>query len=64
MAADIRVAGVSKIALLQYARRINASGGIGAYCHKDFIHIDIGPQRQWRYGCGSKHGKWHKRRRR
>lgn len=64
MAADIRVAGVSKVALLQFARRINGRGGIGAYCHKDFIHIDIGPRREWRYGCGRKHGKWHKHKRR
>ena len=52
MAADIKVAGVSKGALLHFARSLPGRGGIGSYCRNSIVHIDVGPRREWFEGCG------------
>jgi Peptidase M15 len=52
MAMDIRVEGVSKSALIAYARKMPGRGGVGTYCRQSFIHIDAGPNRDWNWGCG------------
>ena len=50
-AADIKVEGVSKYALAQYARSLSGRGGVGTYCSDNSIHIDTGPSREWNW-CG------------
>ena len=51
-AADIKVDHVNKFALAAYARGLSGRGGIGTYCHDSSIHIDVGPKREWNWGCG------------
>ena len=46
LAMDIRMSGVSKVALAKYARSLKA-GGVGLYRRSNFIHIDVGPVRNW-----------------
>jgi len=53
-AADIRVPGVSKKALASYARKLSGVGGVGTYCRSSFVHVDVGPKRNWHWGCGKK----------
>lgn len=45
-AADIRIPGVPLGALNRAAVQLG-SGGVGAYPHEDFIHVDTGPPRVW-----------------
>ena len=54
MAADFKVAGVSKSALLRYVRSMPGRGGIGTYCRTAAVHLDVGPPRQWHQGCRRK----------
>ncbi len=50
-AADIKVKGINKSALTRYAKTLRGRGGVGAYCHDEAVHIDIGPRREWYWGC-------------
>jgi uncharacterized protein YcbK (DUF882 family) len=45
-AIDIRIDGVSIVALHRYLRKLRA-GGVGYYPDSHFVHIDIGPPRHW-----------------
>ena len=53
-AADIRVPGVGKSSLARHLRSLPGRGGVGLYCRSGSVHIDIGPKRQWYWGCGKK----------
>jgi Peptidase M15 len=52
MAADIKLVGVNKGAVARYAAGLPGRGGIGTYCHDSNVHIDLGPRREWYWGCG------------
>jgi Peptidase M15 len=54
LAADIKVAGVSKSAVAQFANRLPGRGGVGSYCHDVSTHIDVGPRRNWVWTCSGK----------
>jgi uncharacterized protein YcbK (DUF882 family) len=54
MAADIEVAGVSEAQVLRYVRKLPGRGGVGTYCRNSMVHVDVGPHREWHYGCGSR----------
>ena len=60
-AIDIRVPGVSTRKLDQAALSLHA-GGVGYYPTSQFVHVDVGPVRQWSFG-GASHGRRHRRRR-
>lgn len=45
-AMDLRIDGVSIVALHRYLRKLRA-GGVGYYPDSHFVHIDIGPPRHW-----------------
>ena len=47
-AIDIRVPGVSTVALRDAALALHA-GGVGFYPVSQFVHVDVGPVRQWQY---------------
>ena len=51
MAADIKVAGISKSKLLRYVRGLPGRGGVGTYCRNSIVHIDVGPRRAWHQRC-------------
>lgn len=53
-AADIQVPGIGKASLARYLRSLPGRGGVGLYCRSRSVHIDIGPKRQWYWGCGRK----------
>jgi Peptidase M15 len=57
MAADFRVPGVGLGKVYRYAASLPGRGGVGTYCHESFMHIDIGPRREWHWGCGKRKGK-------
>ncbi len=57
-AVDLRVAGVSAPLLRDAAKSLDA-GGVGYYPAGQFVHLDVGPVREWTY---SPHAA-HKRRR-
>ena len=61
-AIDIRVPGVSTRQLDQAALSLHA-GGVGYYPVSQFVHVDVGPVRQWSFGGGS-HARRHRRGRR
>lgn len=48
-AIDIRVPGVSTVALRNAALSLHA-GGVGYYPSSQFVHVDVGPVRQWAFG--------------
>lgn len=60
-AIDIRVPGVSTRRLDQAALSLHA-GGVGYYPTSQFVHVDVGPVRQWSFG-GASHTRRHHRRR-
>jgi uncharacterized protein YcbK (DUF882 family) len=60
-AIDIRVPGVSTRMLDQAALSLHA-GGVGYYPTSQFVHVDVGPVRQWSFGAVS-HRRVHRRRR-
>ena len=59
-AIDIRVPGVSTRRLDQAALSLHA-GGVGYYPVSQFVHVDVGPVRQWSFGGG--HSRTHRHRR-
>lgn len=58
-AIDIRVPGVSTRRLDQAALSLHA-GGVGYYPVSQFVHVDVGPVRQWSFG-GRSHTRRHRR---
>lgn len=48
-AIDIRIPGVSTRMLDQVALSLHA-GGVGYYPVSQFVHVDVGPVRQWSFG--------------
>ncbi len=62
MAADIKVANVSQTRLKGYLKRLPGRGGVGTYCNKSIVHIDVGPKRSWHHGCRKKRRYASKRR--
>ena len=46
MAADVRIGGM-ELAQLQKAALVLRGGGVGLYPKSGFVHIDVGPVRQW-----------------
>ena len=48
-AIDIRVPGVSTLKLRNTALSLH-EGGVGYYPVSQFVHVDVGPVRQWSYG--------------
>lgn len=51
-AADIMIPGVSPDTVRAFALTMPGRGGVGTYCGLSILHIDVGPVRQWHYGCG------------
>jgi len=51
-AIDIRVPGVETTTLRDAALSLH-EGGVGYYPVNQFVHVDVGPVRQWSYGTGS-----------
>lgn len=49
-AIDIRVPGVSTLRLDRAALSLHA-GGVGYYPSSQFVHVDVGPVRQWSFGA-------------
>lgn len=58
MAADITIKGVSKGRLLRYVARLPGRGGVGSYCRSSAVHVDVGPRRNWYWGCRGKRKNW------
>lgn len=52
-AIDIRVPGVTTTKLRDAALSLHA-GGVGYYPVNQFVHVDVGPVRQWQYGGRSR----------
>jgi Peptidase M15 len=52
MAADIRLEGINKGRVARYAANLSGRGGVGTYCHDGSVHVDLGPRREWYWGCG------------
>lgn len=50
-AVDIQVDGVDKHDLANFLKKLPGRGGVGTYCSVSTVHIDIGPKRDWHYGC-------------
>ena len=48
-AIDIQVPGVRTLALRNAALSIGA-GGVGYYPTSKFVHVDVGPVREWQFG--------------
>ena len=48
-AIDLRVAGVSTVTLRNAALSLHA-GGVGYYPVSQFVHVDVGPVREWVFG--------------
>jgi uncharacterized protein YcbK (DUF882 family) len=61
-AIDIRVPGVATRRLRDAALSLDA-GGVGYYPRSQFVHVDVGPVRQWSFsgGSGARRGR-HRRR--
>ena len=54
LAADFFIPGVSKRKIARYANSLSDRGGIGLYCNKGSVHLDVGPKREWYWGCRKK----------
>jgi uncharacterized protein YcbK (DUF882 family) len=54
LAADIKVQGVGKNQLAQYAKSLAGRGGVGLYCRDGNVHVDVGPKREWYWACNGK----------
>ncbi|NYF78838.1 DUF882 domain-containing protein [Granulicella arctica] len=55
-AIDIRVPGVSTVKLRDTALSMDA-GGVGYYPKSQFVHVDVGPVREWSFGARTRHAK-------
>jgi uncharacterized protein YcbK (DUF882 family) len=56
-AIDIRVPGVSTAQLRNAALSLDA-GGVGYYPRSQFVHVDVGPVREWSFGVmPRRHGR-------
>lgn len=56
-AIDIRVPGVSTAKLRDTALSLDA-GGVGYYPRSQFVHVDVGPVREWSFGASQRrHGR-------
>ncbi len=53
-AIDIRVPGVPTTTLRDTALELHG-GGVGYYPVNQFVHVDVGPVRQWSYGVATSH---------
>lgn len=53
-AIDIRVPGVSTVKLRNAALSLH-EGGVGYYPVSHFVHVDVGPVREWSYGVRTRH---------
>jgi uncharacterized protein YcbK (DUF882 family) len=53
-AIDIRVPGVPTTTLRDTALELHG-GGVGYYPINQFVHVDVGPVRQWSYGVATTH---------
>lgn len=53
-AIDIRVPGVSTVQLRNAALSLRA-GGVGYYPVSQFVHVDVGPVREWSFGGAPRH---------
>ena len=62
-AIDIRVPGVTTSRLRDAALSLEA-GGVGYYPISQFVHVDVGPVRQWSFGGGGDGSAPHARHRR
>lgn len=60
-AIDIRVPGVQTLALRDAALSLGA-GGVGYYPVSQFVHVDVGPVREWQFGGVSRRGHLHQAR--
>jgi uncharacterized protein YcbK (DUF882 family) len=58
-AIDIRVEGVPAAEVRDAALSLKA-GGVGFYPSSQFVHVDVGPVRQWTYTPHAR--RWHRRR--
>ena len=54
-AADFKVPGISKASLRRYVSTLRGRGGVGTYCGRNIVHLDVGPRRSWYYGCHKRH---------
>ena len=62
-AIDIRVPGVSTLALRNTALALGM-GGVGYYPVSQFVHVDVGPVREWQFGGARfRRARGHQRRR-
>lgn len=50
-AADFEIFGVPKYELATYLKQMSGRGGVGVYCGSSYVHLDIGPKRQWHWSC-------------
>jgi uncharacterized protein YcbK (DUF882 family) len=50
-AVDIQVQGVDKYELANFLKDLPGRGGVGTYCNVSTVHVDVGPRREWHYGC-------------
>ena len=61
-AIDIRIPGVSTRSLDRAALSLHA-GGVGYYPTSQFVHVDVGPVRQWSFGARAHHrARYHRHR--
>ena len=60
-AIDIRVPGVSTLMLRNAALALGV-GGVGYYPISQFVHVDVGPVREWQYGATFRRARGHVRR--
>ncbi len=54
-AIDIRIPGVSTTQLRDTALSLDA-GGVGYYPRSQFVHVDVGPVREWSFGASTRRG--------
>ena len=50
-AVDFEIADVSKHVLADYLKQLPGRGGVGLYCRSSYVHLDIGPKRDWHWRC-------------
>ena len=50
-AVDFEISDVSKHQLAAYLKQMPGRGGVGLYCRSSYVHLDIGPKRDWHWRC-------------